>query len=199
MRKIFLFYIKRIASAVTPWPRLLIEISVNNGKIITFVSPRDGSSCYVMFGVGRSVGYWYMILLWFLKVTHSFIPSNLLCKNQIRIECPGIMLVLYMVWVAQTRKPSTGRLNSLKLRTVSSEISVKKELLKLSFNEFSGSNSNELREMSPYQVIRRACRTISHPQYNLYVCAKHRLIELKTVQLTSHLHIGSSAWDFLLR
>ena len=107
------------------------------------------------------------------------------------------MLVLYMVWVAQTRKLSIGRFNSWKLRTVNSEISVKKELLKLSFNEFSG--SNELREMSPYKVVRCACRTISHPQYNLNICAKHRLIELKTVQSTSHLHIGSSAWDFLLR
>ena len=84
---------------------------------------------------------------------------------------------------------------SWKVKTVNSKISAKKELLKLSSNEFSG--SNELREMSPYHV---GCSggTISHPQYNLYVCAKHRLIELKTVQSTSQLYIGSSAWDFLL-
>ena len=108
------------------------------------------------------------------------------------------MLVLYMVWVAQTRKLSIGRFNSWKLRTVNSEISVKKELLKLSSNQFSG--SDELREMTAYQVVRYVCRTtcISHPQYNLYVSAMHGLIELKTVQSTSHLHIGSSAWDFLL-
>ena len=86
------------------------------------------------------------------------------------------MLVLYMVWVAQTRKLSIDRLNSWKLRTVN------KELLKLSSNNFSG--SNELREMIPYQVVRCACRTISHPQYNLHDCAKHRSIELKTVQST---------------